>query len=187
MSNTAKFNLRTAKTTGALVAGAGVIALLGGGAANAAGVHEAPKAKPAKAASAWTSPITGKYVFTGKFDQGGSHWAHKHSGQDFAVPNGTKVHSVHAGKVVEAGWGGAYGNNIVIKHANGVYSQYGHLSKFKVKVGEHVKKNETIALSGSTGNSTGPHLHFEIRKTPYYGSAVNPVTFLTHHGVKLHG
>jgi murein DD-endopeptidase MepM/ murein hydrolase activator NlpD len=92
---------------------------------------------------------------------------------------------VHSGTVVTAGWGGAYGNNIVIKHANGTYSQYGHLSKIQVRVGESVGKGERIALSGNTGNSSGPHLHFEIRKTPVYGSAVNPLTFLRHHGVSV--
>ncbi|MFC7219582.1 M23 family metallopeptidase [Streptomyces polyrhachis] len=183
MSKHAKFTALTAKRAGALVAGAGVLALAGSGVANAAGVVEKPKAVK----SAWQSPITDKYTFTAGYNQGGARWAHKHSGQDFAVPVGTKVRSVHDGTVVTAGWGGAYGNNIVIKHANGLYSQYAHLSKFDVKVGEKVKKNELIALSGNTGNSSGPHLHFEIRTTPYYGSSVNPVNFLTAKGVKFHG
>ncbi|MEV6109748.1 M23 family metallopeptidase [Streptomyces sp. NPDC051940] len=191
MSKHAKFSARTAKRAGALVAGAGVLALAGGGvasAASAAGVAEASKtAKPAAGAKSWVSPIKGKYTFTGKYNQGGARWAAKHSGQDFAVSTGTKVHSVHGGTVVEAGWGGAYGNNIVVKHKNGLYSQYAHLSKINVKTGEKIKTSEVIGLSGSTGNSSGPHLHFEIRTTPYYGSAVNPVNFLTDKGVKLHG
>jgi murein DD-endopeptidase MepM/ murein hydrolase activator NlpD len=135
----------------------------------------------AKAAS-WVTPTTG-YVLGAHFNQAGSHWMHKHSGQDFVVPTGTKVRAAHEGTVVEADWGGAYGNNIVIKHGSHLYTQYGHLSKFLVHVGEHVNTGETIALSGSTGNSTGPHLHFEVRTTPYYGSGVEPIHFLKEQGV----
>jgi murein DD-endopeptidase MepM/ murein hydrolase activator NlpD len=73
----------------------------------------------------------------------------------------------------------------VIKHANGVYSQYAHLSRIDVKIGQVVKTGQHIAKSGNTGNSTGPHLHFEIRTTPNYGSAVNPVSFLHAKGVTV--
>lgn len=178
--------------TAVLVAGLGASVALGSGAASAAGMPAAPAAADAKAAStsaSWIDPVA-KYKLSASFDQGGSHWAHKHSGQDFAVPIGTDVHAVHDGVVVKAGpWGAgdgpAYGNAIVIKHASGEYSQYAHLSKVEVKVGETVKKGEEIAKSGNTGNSTGPHLHFEIRTTPNYGSAVNPVAFLEGHGVKV--
>uniref|UniRef100_UPI000A3B1CF8 M23 family metallopeptidase n=1 Tax=Streptomyces recifensis TaxID=67355 RepID=UPI000A3B1CF8 len=106
------------------------------------------------------------------------------------VPTGTEVLAAHAGTVVKAGPNGAgdgpaYGNAVVIKHGNGLYSQYAHLSRVDVKVGQIVKTGQHIALSGSTGNSTGPHLHFEIRKTPNYGSAVNPVNFLRTQGVHV--
>ncbi|MEU4097885.1 M23 family metallopeptidase [Streptomyces sp. NPDC026673] len=134
--------------------------------------------------SGWMAPVQ-KYVLSAGYAQNGARWAHKHSGQDFAVAIGTKVHAVHAGTVVEAGWGGAYGNNIVIRHSNGMYSQYAHLSKMQVRVGQHVGEGQQIALSGNTGNSTGPHLHFEIRKTPYYGSSVNPLPYLRAHGVSV--
>jgi murein DD-endopeptidase MepM/ murein hydrolase activator NlpD len=134
--------------------------------------------------SGWMAPVK-KYVLSAGYAQNGARWAHKHSGQDFAVAIGTKVHAVNGGTVVEAGWGGAYGNNIVIRHANGMYSQYGHLSKLQVRVGQHVGEGQQIALSGNTGNSTGPHLHFEIRKTPYYGSSVNPLPYLRAHGVSV--
>ncbi|MFD8256927.1 M23 family metallopeptidase, partial [Streptomyces werraensis] len=115
---------------------------------------------------------------------------HKHSGQDYAVPTGTPVMAAHGGTVVKAGGNGAgdgpaYGNAIVIKHGNKTYSQYAHLSSVHVKVGQVVKTGQKIASSGNTGNSSGPHLHFEIRTTPNYGSAVNPVTFLRAHGVSL--
>ncbi|MFC4036740.1 M23 family metallopeptidase [Streptomyces polygonati] len=132
--------------------------------------------------ASWETP-TAHYVLGAGYDQAGPHWAHKHSGQDFVVNSGTTVRAAHTGTVVEAGWGGAYGNNIVIKHDDHTYSQYGHLSHIGVSLGERVITGQTIGLSGSTGNSTGPHLHFEIRTTPYYGSSVEPLHFLRAHGV----
>ncbi|WNI17101.1 M23 family metallopeptidase [Actinacidiphila sp. ITFR-21] len=132
--------------------------------------------------ASWVSPTTG-YVLGAGYAQAGPHWAHTHSGQDFVVNSGTTVRAAHTGTVVTAGWGGAYGNNIVIKHADRTYSQYGHLSHIGVSVGQHVATGQKIGVSGSTGNSTGPHLHFEIRTTPYYGSSVEPLHFLRAHGV----
>lgn len=134
--------------------------------------------------NAWVKPVDG-YTIGASFAQAGSHWAHKHSGQDFVVPTGTQVKAVHGGTVVEAGWGGAYGNNIVIKHANNTYTQYGHLSKIEVSVGQTVSTSQEIGKSGSTGNSTGPHLHFEARTSPVYGSGVEPLAFLHNHGVNM--
>ncbi|MFJ9689259.1 M23 family metallopeptidase [Streptomyces bacillaris] len=135
-----------------------------------------------KNAASWKSPVK-KYTLTASYGTGGARWAAKHSGQDFAVPVGTPVSAVHTGTVVKAGPNGAgdgpaYGNAVVIKHANGKYSQYAHLSKVNVKIGQKVKTGQKIALSGNTGNSSGPHLHFEIRTTPNYGSALNPAAFL---------
>ncbi|WP_406451410.1 M23 family metallopeptidase [Streptomyces sp. NBC_00876] len=150
----------------------------------------AKKAAAKKAAKrAWETPVD-HYQLSASFGNDGSRWAHKHSGQDFAVPIGTKVEAAHNGTIVKAGPNGggdgpAYGNAIVIKHSNGTYSQYAHLSKIDVHIGEHVKKGEKIALSGNTGNSSGPHLHFEIRTTPNYGSAVNPVNYLHKEGVSV--
>ncbi|GAA2140689.1 M23 family metallopeptidase [Streptomyces synnematoformans] len=172
MSKHAKFTAPVAKSV-TLAAGAGMVLALGAGVASA-------DSKPD-----WVKPVSADYEVTGKYNQGGARWAAKHSGQDFAAPTGTKVRSVHSGTVVEAGWGGAYGNNIVIKHSDGVYTQYGHLSKIDVSVGEKVNAKTAIGKIGTTGNSTGPHLHFEVRTTPYYGSAVDPVAFLTKHGVKI--
>ncbi|MFC8899971.1 M23 family metallopeptidase [Streptomyces cinereoruber] len=147
------------------------------------------KAVTAKKAPAWVKPVS-SYTLSASYNQGGAMWAHKHSGQDFAVPVGTPVKAAGAGTVVKAGpYGGgdgpAYGNAIVIKHANGKYSQYAHLSKIQVKIGQKVGAGQKIALSGNTGNSSGPHLHFEIRTTPNYGSAVNPAAFLRAHGVGI--
>ncbi|WP_046918543.1 M23 family metallopeptidase, partial [Streptomyces stelliscabiei] len=98
--------------------------------------------------------------------------------------------AAHGGTVVKAGGNGAgdgpaYGNAVVIKHANGQFSQYAHLSKVGVKVGQVVKTGQRIAFSGNTGNSSGPHLHFEIRTTANYGSAVDPVAFLRAKGVTV--
>lgn len=134
--------------------------------------------------NAWVKPVD-SYVKGPTFGVGGAHWARKHSGQDFAVPTGTPVKAVHTGTVVEAGWGGAYGNNIVIKHGAGDYTQYAHLSKLKVRAGQAVKTGQEIAKAGSTGNSTGPHLHFETRTAPVYGYAIEPVKFMRSKGVIL--
>ncbi|MFF0220491.1 M23 family metallopeptidase [Streptomyces vinaceus] len=154
-------------------------------AANAA----AAKATAAKAVVAWQKPVA-SYTLSATFGKGGTMWSHKHSGQDFACPVGTPVKAASAGTIVKAGPGGggdgpAYGNAIVIKHANNTYSQYAHLSKIQVRIGQKVAKGSQIALSGNTGNSSGPHLHFEIRTTPNYGSAVNPVSFLRNAGVTV--
>ncbi|MFI6105693.1 M23 family metallopeptidase [Streptomyces sp. NPDC051310] len=149
----------------------------------------AKKAAAKKSVASWVKPVGG-YTLTASFNQGGAMWSHKHSGQDFAVPVGTPVKAAHSGVVVKAGPNGggdgpAYGNAIVIKHANGTYSQYAHLSKINVGIGKTVKTGQVIAKSGNTGNSSGPHLHFEIRTTPNYGSAVNPAAFLRSEGVTI--
>ncbi|MEV8536595.1 M23 family metallopeptidase [Streptomyces sp. NPDC051211] len=146
-------------------------------------------AEPAAKKSAWKKPVNA-YTLSATFGKGGSMWARKHSGQDFAVPVGTPVKAVSAGTVVKAGPNGggdgpAYGNAVVIKHDNNTYSQYAHLSKIQVRIGQKVAADKQIALSGNTGNSSGPHLHFEIRTTPNYGTAVNPVAFLRAEGVTI--
>ncbi|MEV5904256.1 M23 family metallopeptidase [Streptomyces sp. NPDC052127] len=180
--------LRTVVAVGAAALGASVV--LGSGVASAAAPAAAPAAaKTAASAASWIDPVK-KYTLSAGYAQAGAMWQSTHSGQDFAVPSGTKVMAAHGGTVVKAdgngaGDGPAYGNAVVIKHANGVYSQYAHLSSIHVKVGQIVKTGQKIALSGSTGNSSGPHLHFEIRTTANYGSAINPVTFLHSKGVKV--
>ncbi|MBN0048105.1 M23 family metallopeptidase [Streptomyces actuosus] len=159
-------------------------------AAKAAAAKKAAEAKKAAAKKAsWVDPVK-HYRLSASFNQAGGMWSHRHSGQDFAVPSGTNVVAAHGGTVVKAGGNGAgdgpaYGNAIVIKHGNGTYSQYAHLSRIDVKVGQVVATGQHIALSGNTGNSSGPHLHFEIRKTPNYGSAINPVAFLRSKGVTV--
>ncbi|MER6532043.1 peptidoglycan DD-metalloendopeptidase family protein [Streptomyces sp. NPDC001508] len=137
---------------------------------------------PVRSRNQWVLPVQG-YVLSAGFGAAGSHWAHRHTGQDFAVPVGTPVHAVGAGVVVEAGCDGAFGNNVVIRHGNGYYTQYAHLSVLRVSVGQSVGPGDPIALSGNTGNSSGPHLHFEVRVTQEFGSAVDPVIWMREHGV----
>ncbi|THA63524.1 M23 family metallopeptidase [Streptomyces sp. A0958] len=130
-------------------------------------------------------PVAGSYVTTG-YKSSGSLWSSgSHSGIDFHAASGSSVVAVGAGTVVEAGWGGAYGNNIVLRMTDGTYTQYGHLSSIGVSVGRSVGAGQRIGLSGSTGNSTGPHLHFEARTTPSYGSDMDPVAYLRAHGVTV--
>ncbi|MET9391526.1 M23 family metallopeptidase [Streptomyces sp. NPDC006624] len=186
-----------------LAAGLGSTAVLGAGVAVAApettavsGTATAVQAQAAKATQAaakkqasWVSPVK-SYKLSASFAQSGGMWASKHSGQDYAVPTGTPVVAAHGGTVVKAGGNGAgdgpaYGNAVVIKHGNKTYSQYAHLSSVNVKAGQVVKTGQKIALSGNTGNSSGPHLHFEIRTSPNYGTAVDPAKFLRANGVNL--
>ncbi|WP_405806964.1 M23 family metallopeptidase [Streptomyces sp. NBC_00210] len=157
--------------------------------AAAAAVKKAAAKKAAAKKVGWSQPVA-KYTLSATYGKAGNMWSHAHSGQDFAVPIGTKVVATHGGTVVKAGPNGggdgpAYGNAIVIKHANGKYSQYAHLSRIDVHIGQTVKTGQKIALSGNTGNSSGPHVHFEIRTTPNYGSAVDPVAFLRSVGVTV--
>lgn len=120
------------------------------------------------------------------YHKAGSSWASGyHTGVDFPVSTGTSVRAVATGKVVEAGWGGSYGYQVVIRHADGKYSQYGHLSAVNVRAGQQVNSGQRIGRSGSTGNATGPHLHFEIRTGPGYGSDVDPLAYLRAGGVSL--
>lgn len=135
--------------------------------------------------SGYTAPVDGATVIT-PYHLAGSMWSSGyHTGVDFAASTGTTVKAVGPGTVVSAGWGGAYGNEVVIQHSDGSYSQYGHLSSLAVSAGQSVSGGQQIGLSGSTGNSTGPHLHFEIRTGPSYGSDVDPLAYLRQHGVSI--
>ena len=121
-------------------------------------------------------PIKANYHLTARFGQRGSIWSKGwHTGLDFQVPVGTSVYACAGGKVISAGWGGAYGNRIEIQHADGVVTAYNHLSQIDIKVGETVLPGEFIAKSGNTGNTTGPHLHLEVTKD---GAFENPAAWL---------
>ncbi|SES48997.1 Murein DD-endopeptidase MepM and murein hydrolase activator NlpD, contain LysM domain [Streptomyces sp. yr375] len=138
-----------------------------------------------KLLNAFVPPITGSYVSTG-YHASSSLWSSgSHTGIDFHAATGTTVHAVGLGTVVEAGWGGSYGNQIVIKMNDGTYTQYGHLSSIGVSVGQQVAPGQQIGLSGATGNVTGPHLHFEARTSAEYGSDIDPVAYLRQHGVNV--
>ncbi|MCV9960513.1 M23 family metallopeptidase [Pararhizobium sp. BT-229] len=104
-----------------------------------------------------------------------------HAGIDFRAPTGTKIVATAPGTVVTAGKNGGYGNMVEIDHGNGVSTRYAHLSTILVNVGDSISAGEAIARSGSTGRSTGPHLHYEVRLN---GEAVDPMRFLTA-GIKL--
>lgn len=116
----------------------------------------------------------------------GSSWSKGyHTGVDFPVPTGTSVKAVASGHVVSAGWGGSFGYQVVIRHGDGRYTQYAHLSAISVRDGQSVVAGQRIGRSGSTGNSTGPHLHFEVRTGPGFGSDIDPVAYLRAGGVRL--
>ncbi|MEU2390149.1 LysM peptidoglycan-binding domain-containing M23 family metallopeptidase [Streptomyces sp. NPDC007369] len=138
----------------------------------------------AATAAGFTAPVPGG--ISTQYRTAGAMWSSGyHTGVDFIARSGTAVKAVGAGTVVSAGWGGSYGNEVVIRHADGKYSQYAHLSQLSVSVGQSVSGGQTIGLSGSTGNSTGPHLHFEIRTGPSYGSDIDPVDYLRSKGVTI--
>ncbi|MFE6337592.1 M23 family metallopeptidase [Streptomyces sp. NPDC057806] len=138
-----------------------------------------------KRLNTFVSPISGSYVST-TYRAGGAVWSSgSHTGVDFHAASGTPVRSVGTGTVVEAGWGGAYGNQIVIKMHDGTYTQYGHLSSIGVSVGQSVTPGQQIGVSGATGNVTGAHLHFEARMSAEYGSDIDPVAYLRSHGVNI--
>ncbi len=98
-----------------------------------------------------------------------------HKGVDWAVPRGTAIYASSGGTVSKAGWGSGYGYVVYIKHPDGRETRYAHLNKVLVSAGQTVKQGQKIALSGNTGRSTGPHLHFELRIN---GTAVNPLKYL---------
>jgi murein DD-endopeptidase MepM/ murein hydrolase activator NlpD len=107
----------------------------------------------------------------------GWRWGRLHAGIDIAAPTGTPILAASSGVVDYAGWSdGGYGNMIDIRHSDGTITRYGHLSEIFVKEGQSVGQGQSIAAMGSTGFSTGPHLHFEIR--PNGGGAIDPMAFL---------
>ena len=105
----------------------------------------------------------------------GWRWGRMHEGIDIAVPSGTPVHAAAAGTVIYAGWESGYGNFVVLDHGGGIATAYGHNTSVAVAVGQQVEQGQVIAYSGSTGHSTGPHVHFEVRVN---GNAVDPLGYL---------
>lgn len=120
-----------------------------------------------------TKPVSG--IISSRFGVRSSIRSSAHTGLDIATSTGTPVGAAASGTVTFAGWKGSYGNLMVITHSNGVQTYYGHCSKLYCSAGDTVSQGQTIAAVGSTGNSTGPHLHFEIRVN---GVAYNPQNYL---------
>lgn len=116
-------------------------------------------------------PLKGGYI-SSYFEK---RWGSFHKGIDWACNTGTSILASRTGTVVTAGWVNGYGYCVELAHADGTHTRYGHLSEFHVNVGQNVKQGDLIALSGNTGNSTGPHLHFEVIIN---GVQVNPLEYL---------
>ena len=116
--------------------------------------------------------IPGDCTVTSRF---GMRWGRMHEGIDFGCPMGHPVHAAGPGTVVWAGWQSGYGNLVVIDHGGGISTAYGHNSRLAVHVGQSVERGEVISYVGSTGHSTGPHIHFEVRID---GEAVDPTAYL---------
>ena len=128
----------------------------------------------------WVLPVDSFRLTAGFGDYG--LWAHSHTGQDFAAPTGTPIRAIGDGRIIFAGYDGAYGNKIVIEHPDGTVTWYAHMSSF-VRTDGSVRAGDVIGRIGTTGNTTGPHLHLEVR--PGGGEPVPPLTWLREHGVKL--
>lgn len=126
-------------------------------------ITEAALRERARVPSVW--PVEGEStdafgVRGNPFGGGDSEY---HSGQDISAPKGTPVIAPADGTVTHAGWQSGYGNLVTIDHGNGLSTRYGHLSKTEVVVGQEIKRGDLLGLVGSTGRSTGPHLHYEVR------------------------
>lgn len=136
------------------------------------------------AANLWQLPLpAGTYRMSDSFGQCSYLWANCHTGEDFSAPSGTPILAVATGVITEAGWDGAYGYKTVITHEDGTETWYAHQTQILVSVGETVRAGEQIGTVGSTGNSTGSHLHLEVR--PGGGDPVDPVEALRVRGVPL--
>ncbi len=132
----------------------------------------------------YRKPVIGEVEFTSGFGVRNDPFLGRpamHTGLDFRAASGDPVRVTANGKVVSAGWSGGYGRMVEVDHGNGLSTRYGHLSEINVKIGEQVKIGQVIGLVGSTGRSTGPHLHYETRID---GEAVDPQKFLRA-GVRL--
>ncbi|MCL6580832.1 MAG: M23 family metallopeptidase [Firmicutes bacterium] len=125
---------------------------------------------PAAVGGALAWPVRGP--ITSAF---GPRWGRSHNGIDIGVAYGTTIRAAAAGKVVYVGWYGQYGRTVIIDHGRGLQTLYGHASQILVRTGQYVTPGEPVAYAGSTGNATGPHLHFEVRVN---GVPVNPLRYL---------
>lgn len=137
-----------------------------------------PKGKTQAPQNIWVLPVK-KYNLTSLY---GARWGTTHRGIDLAGPYGTPVYAAHEGTVVRAGWYGGYGYAVDIDHGGGVITRYGHNSAVTVSVGQYVRAGQQIAKMGSTGYSTGNHVHFEVL---IGDEAINPIPYLRDRGVDV--
>ncbi|GAA4992648.1 M23 family metallopeptidase [Actinopolymorpha pittospori] len=163
----------------------------GGGHRNAPKPDKGKESSPPKDAAknavatkpkSWGLPLT-EYHLTGRFGQSGNKWSSFHHGLDFAAPTGVPIHAVGSGRISAAGWAGAYGNRVEIRHPDGTVTLYGHMSKI-LRWSGSVHVGDVIGYVGATGNVTGPHVHLEVR--PHGGGlddAVNPFPWLVDKGL----
>ena len=108
--------------------------------------------------------------------------ARAHKGIDLGAPVGTPIYATADGQVGKAAWFGGYGLYVQLEHGNALQTRYGHMSRLNVAEGQHVRKGDVIGFVGSTGRSTGPHLHYEVRVN---GAAVNPIPYMQSDRVTL--
>jgi murein DD-endopeptidase MepM/ murein hydrolase activator NlpD len=127
----------------------------------------------------WLLPLRAPYEITTLYAM---RWGQFHYGVDMACPYGTPYYAAHAGTVTVARWYGGFGNGIVIDSGNGVEEIYGHASKLLVTEGQHVEAGQLLGLVGSTGYSTGNHLHYEVHVN---GQPTNPLDFMLARGVDI--
>ncbi|WP_443033564.1 M23 family metallopeptidase [Streptomyces sp. ACA25] len=135
-----------------------------------------------KLRASFISPLS-DYRITANFGDSGTMWSNNHTGTDLSAPSGTPVKAVHTGVVKEAAWAGSYGYRVIVELEDGTEVSYSHLSTMLKSAGDEVVTGDVIARVGSTGNSSGPHLHLEVR--PGGGAAVDPLAWLRGKGVSI--
>lgn len=146
----------------------------------AAPVKAAAPAKPAAAPKPkYAYPMAGAMV-TSCY---GQRWGVLHAGIDFATTENTPIHAVAGGTIFSAGWAySGYGNSVVVDLGNGQFTHYAHMNKNVVRIGQHVSAGDVLGYEGSTGDSTGPHLHFEVHNGMW--NQINPAGWLAARGIK---
>lgn len=130
----------------------------------------------------WVAPLS-SYRISATFGSTGRLWSNTHTGVDLSASYGAEVRSLSTGEIIWTGYDGPYGNKIVVRHWDGTETWYCHLSRIIQGTGSTVAPGEVIGAVGSTGNSTGPHLHLEVH--PASSGPVNPQSWLAERGVNL--